>query len=107
MSESFNDGRFEVYWPRAAKQGAKKPGARRLDTMDGKTVAFLWDKLFQGDLMFEVIKEELSARFPGMRFVDWTAFGNTHGADEKARVAALPGLLKELRADAVVSAVGA
>ncbi len=107
MSESFNDGHYEVYWPRAAKQGSKKAGARRLESLRGKTIAFVWDKLFQGDLMFEVMKEELSALHKGMRFVDWDVFGNTHGADEKAVVAAIPARLRELGADAVVSGVGA
>jgi hypothetical protein len=102
-----DDGNYRVYWPRATRQGARKAGARRLEGLGGKTIAFLWDQLFQGDLMFEVIKEELLARDSNMSFIDWTVFGNTHGADERALVTALPHRLREFRADAVISAVGA
>ena len=41
-----------------------------------------------------------------MKFLHYSEFGNTHGGDERAVVAALPAKLKALGADAVVSGMG-
>ncbi|MND03774.1 hypothetical protein D3C83_237550 [compost metagenome] len=56
--------------------------------------------------MFGFIEEGLKARFPGVRFVSWREFGNTHGGEEREVVAALPGKFKELGVDAVISGMG-
>ena len=42
-----------------------KPLAPRVDTLEGKTVAQLWDDLFRGDEVFALLEEGLKARFPG------------------------------------------
>jgi hypothetical protein len=83
-----------------------KPLARRLDTLEGKTVAQLWDYVFRGDEVFRVLEEGLKARFPGVRFVSWKEFGSTHGSEEREILAALPRRFKELGVDAVVSGMG-
>jgi len=80
--------------------------APRLKTLEGKTVAQLWDFLFRGDQVFALIEEGLKARFPGVRFVSWREFGNTHGADEREVVARLPQRFKELGVDAAISGMG-
>ena len=100
------DGYYEVYWPRGARQGKIKPLARRFETLAGKKVAFLWDYLFRGEEIFVTLQEELSKRFPQMSFVDWREFGNTHGTDERKVVAALPQRFKELGVDAAISGMG-
>jgi hypothetical protein len=69
-------------------------------------VAFLWDYLFRGDELFPVLAEQLTARFPGIEIVDYTEFGNLHGADEKERVGRLPDDLRARGIDAVVSGMG-
>lgn len=102
MSKVSNDGYYEVVWPRSARQADIKPVARRLDTLDGKTVAELWDFLFRGDEVFALLEEGLTARFPGVRFVGWRDFGNTHGRNEREVLAQLPRRLKELGVDAVI-----
>jgi len=107
MTTSSREGYYEVYWPRAPKPNAKKAGARRLENLAGRKVAFVWDGMFQGDLMFEVIAEELGRTFPDIKFLHWKEFGNTHGAQERKVVQELPALLRNLDADAVISAVGA
>jgi hypothetical protein len=81
----------------------KKALAPRLATLEGKTVAQLWDYMFQGDKVFDALEEGLKARFPGVRFVPWREFGNTHGRDERQVIADLPRGLKELGADAAIS----
>jgi hypothetical protein len=98
-----NDGDFEVFWPRAQRRQARKPLAPRLDTLAGKTVAFVWDYVFRGDEIFTILQEALQKRYEGIRFIGWTEFGNVHGRDERALVAALPARMKALRVDAVIS----
>ena len=80
--------------------------APRVGTLDGKTVAFLWDRVFRGDEIFPIVERELARRFPHARFIGWDAFGSIYGGDERATVETLPERLHALGADAVVSAVG-
>ena len=101
-----NDGYYEALWPRSPRQTKLKPLAPRLDTLAGKTIAQTWDQVFRGDEVFAFLEEGLKASFPGVRFVSWRDFGNTHGSDEREVVAALPKRLKELGADAVISGMG-
>ena len=103
MSDKTNDGYYEAYWPRGPRQQRTRPLAPRLESLEGKTVAQLWDQLFKGDVVFEVLEEALKARFPGIKFVSWREFGSTHGGEEKAALAALPARFKELGVDAVIS----
>lgn len=103
MSITNNDGYYEVFWPRAPRQMRTKPLAPRLASIQGKTVAQIWDYLFKGDEVFELLEEGLRARFPGVRFVSWREFGSTHGGEERAALAALPQRFKELGVDAVIS----
>ena len=100
---SGNDGYYEVLWPRAPRQMQQKALAPRLSSLEGKTVAQLWDYLFKGDQVFELLEEGLRKRFPGIRFVSWREFGSTHGDEEKEALAALPKRFKEMGVDAVVS----
>ncbi|MBI3044876.1 MAG: hypothetical protein HYY78_18825 [Betaproteobacteria bacterium] len=101
-----NDGYYEALWPRSPRQTKVKPLAPRLDTLEGKTIAQTWDYVFRGEEVFGFLEEGLKARFPGVRFVSWREFGNTHGGEEREVVAALPRRLKALGADAVVSGMG-
>jgi hypothetical protein len=101
------DGRYAVYWPRASRQVKRKSLAPRLSTLDGKTVAQLWDFLFRGDEVFALLEEGLRQRFPNVRFVSWREFGNTHGTNEREVVQALPARLRERGVDAVISGMAA
>ncbi|MSP98603.1 MAG: hypothetical protein EXR29_15570 [Betaproteobacteria bacterium] len=106
MSKLMNDGYYEVLWPRSPRQVTKKSLARRLDSLEGRTIAQLWDFLFRGDEVFSALEQELGARFPGVRFIGWREFGNTHGKDEREVVASLPRRFKELGVDAAISGMG-
>lgn len=106
MNKSTNDGYYEVYWPRSPRQTKVKPLAKRLETLDGKTVAQLWDYLFCGDKVFELLEEGIKKRYPNVRFVSWREFGNTHGSEEAKVLADLPQRFKELGVDAVISGMG-
>ena len=97
---------FEVVWPRGrhVKTGARL--AKRLDTLEGKTVAQLWDWVFKGDKMYDIWERELTKRYPGIKFVSWREFGEIHGANERQVLEELPAKLKQFGADAVLCGVG-
>ena len=101
-----NSNDYAVVWPRSAKAVEIKPLARRLDKLEGKTIAFLWDDLFRGDEIWPLLKSELSSRVGDLTFIDHDAFGSTHGDDEHRVLAELPGKIKSMGIDAVVSGMG-
>ncbi|MBI2908488.1 MAG: hypothetical protein HYX92_12660 [Chloroflexi bacterium] len=98
---------YEVVWPLGRSAYETLPLASRKDDLSGKTVCELWEWLFRGDEIFPIVRELLSQRYPGIKFVDYTAFGDTHGAKEKAVIAALPEMLRKQGCQAVISGVGA
>ena len=97
---------YEVVWPATPStvQGAKL--AKRLDSLEGKVVAELWDWVFKGDIMFEAFEKELPKRFPGIKLISWREYGEIHGANEREVLASLPQKFKELGVDAVICGVG-
>lgn len=97
---------YSVVWPLSPLGVQQRRPAPRLDTLDGKRVAFLWDYVFRGDELFPVLADELRRRFETVDIVGYETFGNLHGTDEKEKVAALPGELKARHVDAVVSGMG-
>ena len=97
---------YEAYWPRSPRQTRIKPLAKRLDTLNGKTIAQLWDFLFLGDEVFELLEEGLKARYPEVRFISWREFGSTLSAESRQTVAGLPRRFKEMGVDAVISGMG-
>lgn len=107
MTSSSLADRHAVYWPRAARTVPAQPVAPRLPSLEGRTVAFVWDHLFRGDLVFTRIQRELQARFPGVRFVGHESFGTTHGGEADATLSALPGKLRNLQVEALISGIGA
>ena len=106
QNQAAGEQQYEAYWPRSPRIVQSKALARRLDTLNGKTVAQLWDFLFLGDEVFALLEEGLRQRYPDVRFVSWREFGNTHGAEEHEVVASLPRRLKEMGVDAVISGMG-
>lgn len=75
-------------------------------SLSGKTVCEIWDLVYRGDIMFEVFREEFRSRYPGVKFVGYSEFGNIHGATEKEVIASLPRLLEEFGCDAAIVGVG-
>ena len=106
MSRQPNDGYYECYWPRGELQQRTRSLAPRLESLAGKKVAQLWDELFKGDVVFDLLEEGLKKRYPDIKFVSFKEFGNTHGSDEREVLNALSRKFKELKVDAVVSGMG-
>src|SRR5215469_7456746 len=97
---------YEVVWPRSPRTVKINPVARRLDSLQGKTIAQLWDYIFRGDEIFPILEEELGKRFPGTTFINYGVFGSTHGDNEHEVVAGIPAKLEQYRVDAVISGMG-
>ncbi len=101
------DSTFQVVWPLGKRVSETLPLARRIPDLSQITVCELWDWIFRGEEIFPALRELLSERYPGIRFVDYTAFGNTRGPKERELVANLPRALREHSCGAVISGVGA
>jgi hypothetical protein len=101
-----NEGIYQVVWPRGQKTSKTKSLSKRLDTLNGKTVGLLWDYVFRGEEIFNIIQNRLPMKFPGIKFVSYDNFGNIHDRDEVRVLAELPAKLEKYGCDAVISAVG-
>lgn len=103
MASKTKDGIYDVVWPSGERRLKTRPLAKRLDSLNGKTVAQLWDYLFAGDEVFEALEEELAKTYPDVKWVSWREFGSTHAVNEKEVLASLPARFKELGVDAAIS----
>ncbi len=98
---------FEVLWPLGRTAVRATGAAPRLPDLSGKTVAEFWDHIFRGEVVYPMIRERLRALYPGIKFVDYSEFGNFHGARAKQLVGEMAGKLRSLGCDAVISGIGA
>ncbi len=106
MAEKANqDGQYPVVWPCGERRMKMRPLAKRLDTLNGKTVAQLWDYLFAGDEIYDALEVKLRETYPQVKFISWREFGSTHGVNEKELLASLPQRFKELGVDAAISSM--
>jgi hypothetical protein len=106
MANASTDGYYEALWPRSPRQVQLQPLARRLDTLEGKTIAQMWDYVFRGDEVFALLEEGLKERYPNIKWVSYKEIGNTHGGDEREVVASIARRFKELKVDAAISGMG-
>lgn len=97
---------YDVVWPRGAQRSKLEDPAPRLPDLSGKTIGFVWNFVFRGEEIFPLLEQEISQRYPGVKFVGPDEFGNTHGSDERQVLADLPARLKEFGVDAVISGNG-
>ena len=98
---------YECLWPLGNRASKKMPVAPRVPDLNGRTIAEFWDFLFQGDVMFPAIRAELKKRFPGVKFVGYDTFGSTNGPGRDRILNDMSSLLREHKADAVISGIGA
>ncbi len=104
-----DEEQFEVLWPVEPTAPTATATVPTIGDLDGRTVAFLWDYLFKGPKMFDLVAESLKAEYPTMSFVGHEVFGNIHatGAEEARVLAGIPDKLRQWGVDAAVLAVGA
>jgi hypothetical protein len=103
--KSSGNGLYEVVWPCGERRQALRPLAKRFDSLNGKTIAQLWDYLFAGDEVFTALEQNLRAQYPDVNFVSWREFGSTHAVNEKELLASLPQRFKELGVDGAISSM--
>ena len=97
---------YEVVWPLGKRAVKAQRYAQRLDTLQGKTIGELWDWVFRGEDIFPMIEDELTKRYPGIKFVNYSVFGSIYGFKESELIKSLPDLLHKHGCDAVISGVG-
>ena len=98
---------YDVAWPLSRKAVKLVAAAARIPDLNGKTVCELWDVLFRGETIYPQVREYIKARFPGVRFIGHSEFGNFHSADERQVHAALPERLRQHGCDAAIVGIGA
>lgn len=98
---------YSVVWPRGRSVENVGRMARRLNTLEGKRIGFLWDYIYRGDEIFRVIEREVAERYPETKFFSYEIFGNSHGGHEREFYEALPNKLKELEIDGVICGMAA
>ena len=96
-----------VVWPLGLSVYKTRAPQARIADLNGKTIGELWDYLFRGEDIFPLVRAQLKARFPGIKFVTYDVFGNVYGPRQRAIVGDIPKLLKLHGCDAVISAIGA
>ena len=106
MTTQGREPAYEVVWPLGKAESTLTELGSRVTDFSNKTVCQLSDKLFRASDIFPIIREAFERRYPGVRFVDASRFGNTHGSDEREVLAALPEQLRAHGCDAVISGVG-
>jgi hypothetical protein len=98
---------YEVVWPRGKRTIQGIALAERPNTLAGKTVAELWNGGFRGDEIFRILEDELTKRFPGIKFVHWEEFGRMGGfAGEDIILAELPAKLKAKGCNVAIAGMG-
>ncbi len=98
---------YEVVWPLGKSHWDKRPLNPGIGDLNGKTIGEVWDRVFRGEEIFPAIREALLKKYPGVRFVPYDTFGDTHGVHQKQVLADMPAELRKHDVDAVISGVGA
>jgi hypothetical protein len=106
MANATTDGYYEALWPRSPRRVQAIPLAKRLDSLEGKTIAQMWDYVFRGDEVFALLEEGLRERYPNINWVSYKELGNTHGGEEREVVGSIARKFKELKVDAAISGMG-
>ena len=97
---------YEVVYPLGRLTQKVRPVTSRLNTLNGMTICELSNHKFGSELTFEVLEKALIRRFPRLKIISHTEFGNTYGRSESEVIKALPGKLTTLKVDAVISGNG-
>lgn len=105
--QAAHEPHYDVLWPLSRKVVKATTPAPRLTDLNGKTICELWDVIFRGETIYPLVREYIKARFPRAKFVEYSEFGNFHGARERTVMAGLPEQLRNHGCDAVIVGIGA
>ncbi len=97
---------YKVVWPLGKLVSQTVDLAPRIADLRNKTICELSDYGFRSEAIFPLLREALSRRYPGIKFIEYTNFGNTHGPQETEMIAGLAEKLHQYNCDAVISGVG-
>ena len=85
--------------------------ARRLDSLEGKTIGEIWNGVFKGDITFPIIRKLLKEKYPELKIIPYTEFPHAPISDnptqQREHARHLAALAKEKGCDAVISGNGA
>lgn len=102
---------IEVVSPVGLEVVKRGSSARRLGSLDGKTIGEVWNGVFKGDFTFPIIRKMLQQKYPGLRIIPYTEFPHTPGSDnptrQRERARRIAAMVKEQGCDAVISGNGA
>jgi len=98
--------KYRVVWPLGKLAYRAVALKSRISDLKGKTICELSDYGFRAETIFPLVRESLQKIYPGIKFVDYKEFGNTHGPKEAEVIANLPDLIHKYGCDAVISGVG-
>ena len=98
---------IETVWPGSRRVREQVSPTTGLSDLNGKVVAEVWDRVFRGDQMFPHIRNVISQKYPGVKFVHYDEFGDIFGWNEREVVEKLPDLFRMHEVDAVIVGVGA
>jgi len=97
---------YKVVWPLGKSTSQPVTLKPRPTGLNGITICELSDYGFKGEVIFPLVRKLLQQRYPDVKFVEYTVFGNTHGAQEDEIISGLPEKLKKYGCEAVISGVG-
>ena len=109
-AESFAEPVYKIVSPMGETTATMTEMARRLDTLEGKTVALVWNHAFKSDVTLPAIAEALKQRYPGIKIIPYTSLptaplpditGAPHPESD-----ALVAAFKRLHVDAVIAGNG-
>ena len=90
--------KLEILSPQGAATKVQIKCAKRLDTLEGKTVALHWNGKPGAEYLLAEIKDQLTAKYRNIKFVEWPK-GTAWKDDVKQ-------YMKKYPSDAAVLAVG-
>jgi hypothetical protein len=99
--------RFEVVAPAGRHVFKVSESLVQIADLTKARIAFIWDYVFRGDEMFDVIEARMTKSYPGIDFLPYSEFGDVHGSSAEAVIARLRAKLIAKQADGVVIGVGA
>jgi hypothetical protein len=97
---------YKVVWPLGTLTYQPLTLHPRPFDLNGLTVCELSDYGFKAETIFPLIRKLLKERYPDIKFVEYAAFGNTHGTQEDEVIAGLADKLTKYGCGLVISGVG-